>query len=58
MWWLLLLIPLGWGVIVLPSWRRPVLGLVEDETTRSVHHRGQVSLLGRRLRRDTFSDTV
>ena len=34
MWWLLLLIPLGWGVIVLPSWRRPVLGLVEGKLRR------------------------
>lgn len=35
MWWLLLLlIPLGWGVIVLPSWRRPRLGLVEGQLRR------------------------
>jgi len=32
--WLLLLIPLGWAVIVLPSWRRPVLGLNEGMLRR------------------------
>ncbi len=36
MWWclLLLLIPLGWGAMVLPSWRRPGLGLVEGQLRR------------------------
>ena len=36
MWWwlLMLLIPLGWGAIVLPSWRRPGLGLVEGQLRR------------------------
>ena len=33
-WWLLLLIPLGWGVLVLPSWRRPSLGLVDGQLRR------------------------
>lgn len=32
MWWLLLLlIPLGWAVLALPSWRRPELGLVKGQ---------------------------
>lgn len=35
MWWLLLLvIPIGWGVLALPSWRRPELGLVEGQLRR------------------------
>ena len=32
--WLLLLIPLGWAVIALPSWRRPTLGLVDGRLRR------------------------
>ncbi len=35
MWWLLLLlIPLSWAALVLPSWRRPSLGLVEGKLRR------------------------
>ncbi len=35
MWWLLLLlIPVAWGLLALPSWRRPVLGLVEGQLRR------------------------
>lgn len=35
MWWLLLLlIPVVWGLLALPSWRRPVLGLVEGQLRR------------------------
>ncbi len=35
MWGLwLLLIPLGWGLLVLPSWRRPALGRVEGHLRR------------------------
>lgn len=35
MWWLLLLlIPVGWGLLALPSWRRPALGLVEGQLRR------------------------
>ncbi|RLS34954.1 MAG: DUF1499 domain-containing protein [Planctomycetota bacterium] len=35
MWWLiLLLIPLGWAVLALPSWRRPELGLLDGQLRR------------------------
>lgn len=34
MWWWLLLIPMVWGLLALPSWRRPVLGLVEGQLRR------------------------
>lgn len=35
MWWLLLLfIPLSWAVLVLPSWKRPTLGPVEEKLQR------------------------
>lgn len=35
MWWLLLLlIPLGWAALALPSWRRPELGLVDGRLRR------------------------
>lgn len=33
-WWLLLLIPIGWALIALPSWRRPALGLVDGHLKR------------------------
>lgn len=35
MWWLLLLlIPLGWAVLAMPSWRRPELGVVNGQLRR------------------------
>ena len=33
-WLLLLVVPLVWGLLALPSWRRPVLGLVEGRLRR------------------------
>lgn len=35
MWWLLLLlVPLSWAVLVLPSWKRPTLGPVDGHLQR------------------------
>jgi uncharacterized protein (DUF1499 family) len=33
-WWLLLLIPIGWALLAVPSWRRPALGLVDGHLRR------------------------